>query len=95
MLMLCVGRLETTVQVKQFKQNYLKLAYMYAHFQTGAIPRVGAYFGQGSVPVTFDSLTCSGEENSVTKCNFTVGTSCFHSLDVGVQCPGKDNCGGS
>ena len=54
----------------------------------GAIARGGAYFGQGSVPVHFDSLTCIGNENSVLQCSFSGGSSCTHSLDVGVQCPG-------
>ena len=62
------------------------------HFITilqGAIARGGAYFGLGSVPVYIDSLVCSGNENSVLECSFSGGTSCTHSLDVGVQCPGE------
>ena len=55
---------------------------------TAGVPRAEAYYGQGTVPVFFDSLTCKGSENQVTQCLFTTGTSCAHSQDVGVQCVG-------
>ena len=55
---------------------------------TAGVPRAGAYYGQGTVPVFFDSLSCKGSENQVTQCSFTTGTSCAHSQDVGVQCVG-------
>ena len=64
-------------------------------YNTGAIPRVDAYYGEGTLAVQFDNLTCSGTESGVLQCSFTAGTSCTHNLDVGVQCPGKTNqCGG-
>ena len=55
----------------------------------GAIARTGAYFGQGTVPVHLDGITCSGSENSILQCSFSGGSSCTHSLDVGVQCSGE------
>ena len=60
-------------------------------FFIGAIARTGAYFGQGTVPVHFDNVTCSGSESNILQCAFTGGSSCTHTLDVGVQCSGEQS----
>lgn len=36
-----------------------------------------------------DSLTCNGNETTFLECSITGGSTCTHSSDVGVQCPGK------
>ena len=54
----------------------------------GAVAQGGGYFGRGSGPVHFDSLTCSGNEEDYLQCSFSSGFSCTHAADVGVQCPG-------
>ena len=50
---------------------------------------MGAYFGQGTDSIYFDSLVCNGNESSVLQCSFSGGTACTHTMDVGVQCPGE------
>ena len=69
----------------------IMVTFFISYFQlyVGAIPRVGAYFGQGTNPIHFDSLACNGNESSVLQCSFSGGTACTHTMDVGVQCPGK------
>ena len=54
----------------------------------GATAVSEAYFGQGSGPVHFDSLTCNGNETDFLQCSITGGSTCTHSAGVGVQCPG-------
>lgn len=54
----------------------------------GAVAQSGGYFGYGSGPVHFDSLTCNGNEEDYLQCSFSSGTTCTRAADVGVQCPG-------
>ena len=61
---------------------------IYSLIHAGAVALTGAYFGQGTVSVLFDSLTCNGNETDLLQCGITGGSSCTHSADVGVQCPG-------
>ena len=50
----------------------------------------GAYYGQGSGPILFDNLQCTGNETSIFDCsNNGIGISnCKHNEDVGVLCEG-------
>ncbi|XP_048016490.1 deleted in malignant brain tumors 1 protein-like isoform X2 [Megalobrama amblycephala] len=64
-----------------------------------------AYFGQGSDPIWFNDVECSGSESSLTKCSFPFGSRyCGHEEDAGVVClkseysirlvNGSNNCSG-
>lgn len=48
-------------------------------------------FGEGSGPVMFSSVACSGTEYKLFECGNTVlGSTCGHTEDAGVICqPGK------
>ena len=47
-------------------------------------------FGQGTGPILFTDLRCSGSEPSLLACRKNVFgvTSCTHSNDVGLKCEG-------
>ena len=53
-------------------------------------------FGQGSGPIFLDSVTCNGNELSITNCGHlgvNLTRSCTHSEDVGVRCSNEQgNC---
>ena len=48
-------------------------------------------FGQGSGPIFFTNVHCSGSEMNLLECPRTVfvGTTCTHSRDVGLRCQRK------
>ena len=48
-------------------------------------------FGQGSGPIFFTNVHCSGTEMNLLECPRTtfVGTACTHSRDVGLRCQRK------
>ena len=51
-----------------------------------------ASFGQGSESILLSSVTCSGNEPSITNCvhlGLNVTSSCSHSEDAGVICSGN------
>ena len=51
----------------------------------------GAYFGQGLGPIWLDSVTCIGNESTLTRCGHfgvNITRSCSHSEDAGVRCYG-------
>ena len=47
-------------------------------------------FGQGTGPILFTNIGCSGTESSLLECSESVFgvTSCTHGRDVGVKCEG-------
>ena len=47
-------------------------------------------FGQGTGPILFTNIGCSGTESTLLECSRSVFgvTSCTHSRDVGVKCEG-------
>ena len=50
-----------------------------------------AYFGQGSGPIWLDSVTCTGNEETITSCGhfgLNITRSCSHTEDAGVRCSG-------
>ena len=53
----------------------------------GASTFTGAYFGQGSGPIHYDHIVCSGMEYNLTDCETGTGTrQSSHDEDVGVKC---------
>ena len=60
----------------------------------GAIARTNARFGQGSGPIFFDDLKCTGLEYRVFDCpsrGIEVSSGCSHSEDAGVTCVAGKN----
>ena len=56
-------------------------------YSAGASAHPGAYFGQGSGPIHFDHVLCSGSEYNLTDCETGNGTrQSSHEEDVGVKC---------
>ena len=49
-------------------------------------------FGQGTGPIFFTNIGCSGTESRLLQCSRSVFgvTSCTHSRDVGVKCEGNE-----
>ncbi|XP_048590511.1 antigen WC1.1-like [Nematostella vectensis] len=45
-----------------------------------------AHFGQGSGPIWFDNVYCSGSEATLFSCQFTHNHDCSHSEDASVVC---------
>ena len=63
----------------------------YSVLTTGSTAHTGAYFGEGSGPIHFDFVQCSGSEYNLTDCEIRHGrVRTSHSFDVGVKCqPGR------
>ena len=58
-----------------------------ANNNSGSLKYTGAYFGQGSGPIRFDHIVCSGMEYNLTDCETGTGTrQSSHDEDVGVKC---------
>ena len=52
-----------------------------------------AGFGQGSGSILLDSVSCIGNESTLTSCNhlgINITRSCTHAKDAGVRCFGAD-----
>lgn len=59
-------------------------------FNSGiAIPAAEVIFGEGTGPIHYDELACSGLEQSINKCNHSNYNDCTHSEDAGVICDGS------
>ena len=60
------------------------------HIFTGTVARTNAFYGRGSGLIMLTNVECNGEEKNLFNCNHTgYGvTSCSHSEDAGVTCPG-------
>ena len=54
-----------------------------------------AEFGQGSGPIHYARLSCSGSETSLSRCGSIASTAadCSHNSDVGVRCAEIQNSG--
>ena len=54
----------------------------------GGIPKVGAYFGQGTGNVWMDNVQCTGSETRLSSCQFPGwgNENCNHNEDAGVVC---------
>ena len=54
---------------------------------TGSIARIGAYYGQGTIPILLDNVGCRGTESRLTSCTYSSHTlDCSHRDDAGVAC---------
>ena len=54
------------------------------------LPVANSYFGQGTGLVLVTGVTCVGNEASLLQCGHLLSTSsCGHSSEAGVLCPGK------
>lgn len=53
-----------------------------------AVAYGAAYFGQGTGPIIYYDLVCTGNESDLSDCRHAVldHTNCHHSKDVGVSC---------
>ena len=58
---------------------------------TDAYANTSAAFGQGTGPIYASDVICTGEEDSLTDCEFTANpTICTHLNDAGITC--SDTC---
>ncbi len=56
-------------------------------YLTVAVPRLNAYYGEGIDPVVLHSLSCTGNEDSLTSCSSrNVPNQVPHAIDAGVYC---------
>ena len=81
--------------VKWFVENldmnnhvyYIKVNRFIQVYAIGALIYRNAYFGQGSGPILFSSVSCNGNESSLDQCGFSsTPYHNSHSSDVGVKC---------
>ena len=57
------------------------------HNHTDAYANTSAVFGEGTGPIYANDVICTGEEDSLTDCQFTSNpTQCTHSNDAGITC---------
>ena len=57
----------------------------------GAAALSNAFFGQGSGPVHYKNLACSGMESVLEQCNRHSSINCSHSQDASVRCFARGN----
>ena len=57
-------------------------------FTGASVTRARAYFGEGSGPILFDDVQCTGSESYIWECSHRGWRdhNCGHSEDVGVEC---------
>ena len=53
---------------------------------TGAVALRHAYFGQGTGPIHLDDVYCSGREESIFDCSYSLDHYCGHYEDASVIC---------
>jgi hypothetical protein len=60
-------------------------------YPLGAIPRYGAFYGEGSGPIFLSGVGCNGSESHILDCSRNVfgGGYCKHYEDAGVKCHGS------
>lgn len=54
-----------------------------------AIPAAEVIFGEGTGPIHYDELACTGLEQSIKQCSHSNYNDCTHSEDAGVICDGS------
>ncbi len=55
---------------------------------TGGRALSSSAFGSGTGPILMDDVTCTGQEESLATCRYTIQHNCDHSEDVAVSCSG-------
>ena len=55
-------------------------------FSADSLARGNAFFSQGTTPIVFDDVACSGSEQRLIDCPYTSLHNCDHSEDAGVEC---------
>lgn len=66
---------------------------VYLHYSVGVQVYGRALYGEGTGPIGFQNLSCSGAETNITQCNYTsVYSTCPHSMDAGVHCNPTSIC---
>ena len=65
----------------------------YVLLVSGAVSRVGAYYGQGEGAILLDSFFCDGTEDRLTDCSHQKADldRCSHANDAGVECTSKSH----
>ena len=61
----------------------------------GAIAHGRAHYGQGTGPILYDNVQCSGSEHALEQCTRLSIDNCQHYEDAGVSCQGGRNQTGS
>ncbi|KAK3084122.1 hypothetical protein FSP39_008507 [Pinctada imbricata] len=54
-------------------------------FRSGSA-RSSAYYGEGTVDIIMDDVTCTGSEKALQQCRYISNHNCGHSEDVSVDC---------
>lgn len=56
--------------------------------RTNAVAYHNAHYGEGTGPIYFDNIVCTGSEVDLFRChhNLIGDHNCGHAEDVGVQC---------
>ena len=64
-----------------------------SHSLIGAIAYGSAFFGQGTGPILYDNVECTGNEYVLQQCNHLTIDNCGHYEDAGVSCqaPGMND----
>ena len=63
--------------------------YLHNNFNVlGAVAFINAHYGQGTGLVHLNYVHCSGSEQSLFQCPHNLISSCSHSEDAGIRCPG-------
>jgi len=61
-------------------------AVMLVYNISGAVGTTSSYFTAGTGPINIDSVSCTGNEDSLLDCTYSTQTTCTHSSDAGIRC---------
>ena len=59
---------------------------MHSSYSADAVPFGNAIFGEGSGPILFENVACSGIEQNLSDCPSSQTSTCSHNEDAGVSC---------
>ena len=78
---------DTLIQVPITTHNLCNAYESYLVCIIDATAFSNAYFGQGSLPILLDDVSCLGSESQLLDCSYDSNTGdCSHSEDAGVSC---------
>ena len=87
MLMLCVDNWATAHRVECYSKIIIIANSLSKCLYLGAAFYSSAHFGQGTGPIFFDNVTCSGSEAQLINCSYVMPISNKnHCEDAGIQC---------